>query len=174
MRPVSASTTISAPREKVFDYVADLSGRVAFSDHYMKDLRLARANSEGLGAAARFRIDPPFGREWAEISVVECDHPRRIREEGRVGREGRTRLFIIYDFLPEGHGSTRVELTAWSEPATRFDAFKESFGAHGWLERQLRTALARLRMIFENPPSEPLARTSVAGYEPLKSPRFGA
>jgi hypothetical protein len=29
-------------------------------------------------------------------------------------------------------------------------------------------------MIFEEPPDEPLARATVAGYEPAKAPRFGA
>jgi len=36
-----------------------------------------------------------------------------------------------------------------------------------------RTSLERLRLIFEGGSREPLARASVAGFEPLKAPRFG-
>jgi hypothetical protein len=42
------------------------------------------------------------------------------------------------------------------------------------VRRNTKKALERLRMIFEDPPDEPLARATVAGYEPQKSARFGA
>jgi hypothetical protein len=29
-------------------------------------------------------------------------------------------------------------------------------------------------MVFEQPPDKPLARATIAGYEPLKAARFGA
>ena len=43
-----------------------------------------------------------------------------------------------------------------------------------WVKRQNRTALARLRKVFEEPPKEPLARATVAGLEPATLPRFGS
>jgi uncharacterized protein YndB with AHSA1/START domain len=168
------STTISAPREDVFDYVADLSGRVAWADHYMHEFRLARANPRGLGAAARFLVRPPLWKQWVEVRITECDRPRRIVEDGRLGRIGRSRLVAVYEFTPGGPTHTRVEMTAWTEPATRLDAFKEGFGARRWLRRQAKTAHERLRMVFEEPPAVPLARASVAAYEPAKHARFGA
>lgn len=174
MRPVTVHTAISAPRDEIFDYVADLAGRVAYSDHYMNDFRLTRPRSHGAGAAARFVLAAPAGSEWAEVVIEECDRPRRIVERGRVGRLGRTTTGAIYEFLQDVRGLTRVELTVWTEPATGLDAVKEALGGRRWLRRQTKIALERLRLIFEEQPEGALARTTIAGYEPLKAARFGA
>ena len=66
------------------------------------------------------------------------------------------------------------ELVLWTEPATRLDAFKESLGARRWLRRRVKTSLSRLRKIFEERPEAPLARATIAGYEPAKAARFGS
>lgn len=174
MRPLTVHTAISAPRDEIFDYVVDLAGRIAYCDHYMKDFRLTRPRSHGPGAAARFALATPTGSEWAEIAIEECDRPRRIVERGRVGRLGRSGTGAIYELLQDVHGLTRVELTVWTEPATRFDSLKEALGGRRWLRRQTKIALERLRLIFEEQPEGTLARTTIAGYEPLKAARFGA
>ena len=173
MREVTVSTVISAPREQVFDFVCDLAGRPAFTDHFMRDYRLARADPVGAGAAARFQLRAPLAKEYAELQITEADRPRRIVEEIRVGRRGRNRSVALYDFIVEGGGTTRVELTTYSEPATPIDRLKE-IGAAGWMRRQTRKALDRLRMIFEEPPRGELKRATIAGYEPAKAARFGA
>jgi uncharacterized protein YndB with AHSA1/START domain len=172
LRQVTVSTVISAPRERVFDFVADLAGRPAYTDHYLADYRLARVNTVGVGAAARFQLRAPFAKEYAELQVTEADRPRRIVEEIRVGRRGRNRSLAVYDFTPEAPGVTRVELTTFSEPATPIDRLKE-LGAAGWVRRQSRRSLERLRMIFEEPPRGELKRVTIAGFEPHKAPRFG-
>jgi uncharacterized protein YndB with AHSA1/START domain len=173
VRQVTVHTSISAPREEVFDLVADLAARPAYTDHYLKDYRLARVNSYGMGAAARFLLDAPLASEHVEITIVQCDRPRRLVEDGRVGRLGRSRALAVYEFLPEPGGNTRVELTTFSDPATRIDALRQA-GAARWMRRQTKVALERLRRIFEEPPDAPLARATIAGYEPLKAARFGA
>jgi uncharacterized protein YndB with AHSA1/START domain len=173
MRQVTVAVHISAPREDVFDFVADLAGRPAWTDHYLKDYRLARLNSVGLGAAARFLLRAPLAKEYVELAIVEYDRPRRIVEEARVGRRGRNRSLAVYEFEQEAGGLTHVELTTYSEPATVIDRFREA-GAAGWIRRRTKMALERLRLVFEEPPERPLARASVGGYEPLKAPRFGA
>lgn len=173
MPAVTVSTVISAPREEVFDLVADLSVRPAFADHYMKDFRLARANPRGLGAAARFVLDRRIFRDYAEISIAECDRPQRIVEEGRVGRRGRSRLTAVYDFHDEPGGGTRVELSTSSEPKTAVDRIRQR-GLQRWIRRQSKLALERLRKIFEEPQERPLERVTVAGHEPHTAPRFGA
>jgi uncharacterized protein YndB with AHSA1/START domain len=172
MRQVTVEAHISAPREAIFDFVADLAGRPAYTDHYLEDYRLARVNPYGEGAAARFLLRAPFSKTFAELEVTECDRPRRIVEEVRVGRLGRSRSVAVYDFTNEAGGVTHVELTTYSEPANPIEALKQ-LGAPGWVRRQTKTALERLRMIFEEPPAEPLARVTIAGYESLKAPRFG-
>jgi uncharacterized protein YndB with AHSA1/START domain len=173
VREVTVSTVISAPREQVFDFVCDLAGRPAFTDHFMRDYRLARVDPVGAGAAARFQLRAPLAKEYAELQITEADRPRRIVEEIRVGRRGRNRSVALYDFIVEGGGTTRVELTTYSEPATPVDRLKE-IGAAGWMRRQTRKALDRLRMIFEEPPRGELKRATIAGYEPAKAARFGA
>jgi uncharacterized protein YndB with AHSA1/START domain len=173
MRQVTVHTTISAPREQVFDFIVDLAGRPAYTDHYLEDYRLARVNPYGKGAAARFLLRAPLAKEHVEIEITECERPRRIVEEARVGRRGRSRGLAVYELVPEAGGATRVELTTYSEPKTAIDAFKQR-SAHRWMRRQTKMALERLRLIFEEPPARPLKRASIAGYEPFKAPRFGA
>ena len=173
MREVTVATSISAPREAVFDFVSDLAARPAFTDHFLDDFRLARVNAVGKGAAARFRLDGPLTKEYAELTIKEADRPRRIVEELRVGRRGRNRSVAVYEFLKEAGGVTRVELTTYSEPANAVERLKE-VGAARWMKRHTKTALERLRMVFEEPSDEPLARVSIAGYDPYKAARFGA
>jgi len=172
MRQVTVDTVISAPREQIFDFVADLSRRPAYCDHYLKDYRLARANPVGKGAAARFLLKGPIFKERADLAIVEVDRPRRIVEEGMVGIRGRSRLVAIYDFIPEGN-ATRVALTTYSEPKTAVDRLRQR-GAHRWIKRHSKTALKRLRQIFEEPRDEELSRAAIAGYDPANAPRFGA
>lgn len=173
MRQVTVHTVISAPRERIFDFVVDLSFRPAYSDHYLKDYRLARANPVGKGASARFLLDSPIFSERGELTITEVDRPRRIVEEGRVGRQGRSRLVAVYDFIPESGGTTRVELTTYAEPKTALDRFKQG-RVHGWMGRQSKTALDRLRKIFEEPGEEGPKRVTIAAAEPSRAPRFGA
>jgi uncharacterized protein YndB with AHSA1/START domain len=172
VRQVTVSTVISAPREQVFDFVCDLAARPAFTDHFMRDYRLARVNPIGLGAAARFQLRAPLAKEYAELQITEVDRPRRIVEELAVGRRGRNRSLAVYDFWTESPGVTRVELTTFSEPATPVDRFKE-IGAAGWVRRQTSKALKRLRMIFEEPSQGELKRATIAGFDPEKAARFG-
>jgi uncharacterized protein YndB with AHSA1/START domain len=172
VRQVTVSTVITAPRGQVFDFVCDLAARPAYTDHFMRDYRLARVNPVGEGAAARFQLRAPMAKEYAELQITEVDRPRRIVEEIRVGRRGRNRSLAVYDFTDEGHGVTRVELTTFSEPATPIDRLKE-LGAAGWVKRQTGKALTRLRMIFEEPPRGELKRATIAGFEPAKAARFG-
>jgi uncharacterized protein YndB with AHSA1/START domain len=173
VRQVTVSAVISAPREQVFDFVNDLAARPAYTDHYMRDYRLARVNPVGKGAAARFQLKAPFAKAYAELEIKEVDRPRRIVEEVRWGRRGRNRSLAVYELLQESSGVTRVELTTFSEPATAVDRLKE-IGAAGWVRRQTKKSLERLRMIFEEPPDGELRRATIAGYDPFKAARFGA
>jgi uncharacterized protein YndB with AHSA1/START domain len=172
MREVTVSTIISAPREEIFDFVADLAARPSFTDHFMDDYRLARVQPVGLGAAARFKLNAPLANEYAELTITKADRPRQIIEELRVGRRGRNRSVAVYDFTRESAHVTRVELTTFSEPATTIDRIKE-LGAAGWIKRQTRRSLERLRRIFEEPDRVELKRATIAGYEPEKAARFG-
>ena len=173
MNPVELRIVISAPRDEVFAFVNDMAARVAWMDNFLKDFRLTRVHSVGAGAGAAFKIDAPFFPLRAEFQIVKSEEPRLIVEQGRVGRWGRTTGWTQWDFA-QHHGSTEVTVTFWSEPGIRWDGFKESFGSRRWLKRQMRISLKRLRTIFEERPEKPLARATVAGYEPLKAARYGS
>jgi uncharacterized protein YndB with AHSA1/START domain len=172
MREVTVSTTISAPREDVFDFVCDLGLRPTYADHYLDDYRLARVNTVGVGAAARFRLDGWLSNEYAELTITKAERPRQIIEEIRVGRRGRSRAVAVYDFERESANQTRVRLTTYGEPATMVDRFRQ-FGAPTWMRRKTKKALDRLRMVFEEPDRVELRRATIAGFEPEKAARFG-
>jgi hypothetical protein len=173
VRPVESRIVISAPRDDVFAFISDMAGRVAWMDHFLKDYRLTRVNPVGVGAGATFVIDAPLFPLRAEYQIVEAESPRYLRERGRIGRLGRTRGWTEWE-LAESYGSTEITVTVWTEPGTRWDAYKESLGARPWLRRQMGASLRRLRTIFEEQPDRPLARAAVAGYEPLTAPRYGS
>jgi uncharacterized protein YndB with AHSA1/START domain len=172
MEPVSAHTAIAASREEVFDFVADLANRTAWMDHWQSEMRLAHPRASGQGAAARYRLRGR-SRQWAETRIVEADRPRRIVEATRGGRLNLTRGEIVFELSRQGRSLTRVEMTVWAEPGTIRERVSERFGARGRTRRQAKVALQRLRAVFEEQRDEPLARATVAGWEPHKAPRFG-
>jgi hypothetical protein len=174
MVEVAVHVFISAPREDVFGFVDDMAARIAFLDHYVHEYRLTHPHSAGVGAAVRYRVDAPLLTHYAETAIVESEEPRRIVEEGRAGRAGRIRTGTRWDFTREGSHVTRVGLFHWLEGGTPRDALRLRLGFEGWLRRQEKTALERLRLIFEEPPAEPLARATIAGFEPEKAVRFGS
>jgi uncharacterized protein YndB with AHSA1/START domain len=173
MLPVTVQASISASREEIYDAIADLALRPAWCDHYQKDFRLAHPRSVGRGAAARYFVDAPLSSQWMEVTVVEAESPRRIVERAHGGRNGRTKGGVTWELTRAAQGLTRVEMTTWTEAGTPREAFKERLGMRGWMKRQSRTALERLRLIFEEGTDEPLARATIAGFEPMKAPRFG-
>src|SRR5436305_12570387 len=140
MRPIRAHVTISAPREEVYDLVADLAARVAWCDHYQQEYRLTRPRSSGVGAAARFHAKAPRSHTWVEVSIAEASRPRVIRERLRLQRLGRTPGFVDYTFEPLGRHATRTALVLSTEPATRLDALKDSLGPRPWPRRRVQTA----------------------------------
>jgi uncharacterized protein YndB with AHSA1/START domain len=171
--PIRLQTYISAPREQVFDLLADMSARPGWTDHYMKDFRLESPRAAGVGAASRYRLDAPLNRRWAESELIEADRPRRIVEATRSGRLGRTRGEVAYELSPQGRSLTRVEMTLWTEGGTPRERVKEKLGARRWLRRQAKRSLDRLRTLLEEHGDEPLERATVAGWEQARGPRFG-
>ena len=174
MIPVNLDSYISAPREDVFDFVADVSRRPAWTDHFQREFHLTRTTRfDEKGAGARYRTDPPFGKQlYSDLAIVEIDRPRRILEEGVQGKLNASRVQLVWDFSAEGGGNTRVSLEMRTQPGSRLAGLGE-IGAHGYYRRNWKAALERLRKIFEERPEGELARATVAAYEPLKAPRYG-
>jgi uncharacterized protein YndB with AHSA1/START domain len=150
VEPITVSIVIDAPREQVFDYLADLANHSEFTDHYLVDWHLTRMDSVGLGAGARFRVKAPHSRfAWADVTFIDVERPHRIVEAGRAGKDNRVRSLGQYELSPAAAGTTRVRFTFETEPGTLADRIMESFGQSGWLKRKNARAMRRLRSILE-------------------------
>ena len=156
------TTSIDAPRERVFDFISDLGTRDGWIDHFAEEYRLARIAAQGVGAAARFRVDAPAGVRYMETVIAEVERPYRIVEHGRGGRLDRTAIRTVWE-LEEGP-TTTVTLTFWTVPANGFDRMRE-MGRTRWWRRRWSKALRRMREIIESGESVP--RTEAAGGDRL-------
>ncbi len=150
MDPLSVSIVISAPRERVFDYLQDIANHPEFTDHYLVDWHLTRIDSVGRGAGARFRVTAPGNRfSWGDVTFTEVEAPHRIVEVGRTGKNNRVRTLGVYELTDAQAGATRVSFTLQTDPATLSDRLMEGLGARKWLRRHNRRAMHRLRAILE-------------------------
>jgi hypothetical protein len=165
MGPVSAELEIDASREAVFDFLADLANRPAFTDHFVSDFRLLRTESTGVGAGARFRFFAPPQAIWMDTNIVALERPHRISERGTGGRWNRIPSATEWEILA-GRGSlTAVRLTYWTETSHPADRLKEVLGgASIWYGRDWSAALRRLRDILESEDSHLAPAQADGGY----------
>jgi uncharacterized protein YndB with AHSA1/START domain len=163
--PFTVSTTISRPREEVFQYLADIANHAEFTDHYLTDWHLTREDPYGRGAGARFRVKAPLNRfSWADVTLSDVEPPYRIVERGRGGKYNRIRRLGVYTLSPGSGGTTRVEYTLETVPALLSDRVMEVFGGRSWNRRQAAKAMRRLRTILEEGRGRG-RRASVAGRD---------
>lgn len=158
MDPVSATTAIDVPRERVYDLLCDLAARPAFCDHFLDEYRLQRLDPVGVGAAARFRLRG--SNHWMDTAIETLERPHLIRERGRGGRLNRVPAFTVWE-LAGGSRDCEVTVTFWTEPQNPFDRIKERFGAARRWRRNWSRALVRLRDIVES--GQRTERVAVAG-----------
>ena len=151
MRPVSATTVIDVPRERVFDFVGDLANRESFTRGFIDQLRLERLPSSGVGAAARFYVNGRGIAMWMETVVEEADAPapdlrararRPDRPDRRVHGLGAGRRARRRD-RGHGHRSGRSRRIRW-------DRFREKFGHARRFRRRWRSAVEQLRDVLES------------------------
>jgi uncharacterized protein YndB with AHSA1/START domain len=147
---VTVSIVVSAPCERVFDYLQDIANHPEFTDHYLVDWHLTRMDSVGRGAGARFRVKAPGNRfSWGDVTFTEVERPHRIVEVGRTGKNNRIRTLGVYDLAPAEAGTTRVRFTLQTVPVTLSDRLMEGLGARARLRRNNQRAMRRLRAILE-------------------------
>jgi hypothetical protein len=163
MLPVTATATVDCPRERAFAFVADLAKRPAFTDHFIHGYHLERIPSTGVGAAARFRVEPPAARMWMETVIDALEPPHLIREGGRGGRQDRIPVHTVWELLAGPASTTKVSVTFWTEPSNPIDRAKELLGARAWHRRRWSRALRRLKNVLES--GEAVARVQVAGED---------
>ena len=141
MAPISVSSTVDAPRYRVFDVLCDLRARPAWIDHFAKDFRLVREEPRGVGASARFRVDAPRGVRYMDTTITEAERPHLVAEQGFGGRSNRITLKSVWE-LTEGPGAvTTVSLTFAAEP--------KGLGGGRWWKRRWGRALRRLAEVVE-------------------------
>jgi uncharacterized protein YndB with AHSA1/START domain len=146
----TVSTSISQPREVVFDYLEDIANHAEFSDHYLIDWHLLREDPHGVGAGARFKVKAPLNRfSWADLTIAEAQRPHRIVARGRGGKFNRIRILAVYSVVSGPSDSTRVDFTLETEPAFLSDRLMEGLGGRSWLRRKTTRALKRLTGILE-------------------------
>ena len=164
MGPVSAEIAIDVPREVAFGYLADLANRPAFTDHFIADFRLLRAESRGVGAGARFRFYAPPQALWMDTAIVDLQPDHRISERGSGGRWNRIPGATEWELTIDSGSLTNVRVTHWTEPSNPIDRAKEVIGgASIWFQRDWETALRRLRDLLEaQTGSEPTGRSGYA------------
>jgi hypothetical protein len=147
----TVSTTISRPREEVFEYLSDIANHAEFSDHYLVDWHLLREDPRGVGAGARFRVNAPLNRfSWADLTISELQRPFRILERGRGGKYNRIRIVAIYTLQPAPGGGTQVDLTLETETALPSDRLMDAMGGRSWMRRKSARAMRRLTTILED------------------------
>jgi uncharacterized protein YndB with AHSA1/START domain len=165
MGPVSAEITIDAPRERVFEVLADLSSRPAFCDHFQNSFRLQRIDPVGTGAAARFHVEAPFFHFWMETVLSDVEASHLIVERGKGGRIDRMAIGTAWELTEAGGGMTGVRVSFWTEPELVLDKAKDALMPAGWHRRQWRRALTRLRDLVES--DTRIERLHVAGASRL-------
>jgi uncharacterized protein YndB with AHSA1/START domain len=114
VKPVTVSTTVSKPRQEVFEFLDVLANHEEFMDHLFTNWSFS-GPARGVGAKARARVSAPGSREFAQFEVVEAESPERIVEEA-ISSNGKRRTRGTYRFedLPGGGTKISFEL-AWIE-----------------------------------------------------------
>ena len=166
MGPISITTTIDAPRGRVFDLIVDLARRPAWTDHFLSDYRLERIAASGPGAAARFRIGAPGGIAYMETVISEAERPHRVVESGRGGRFDRIPSRALWELREGPGGLTTLVFTFWTEPRAAVDRLRE-LGRGGWWRRRWKRALRRLRELIESGADAEAPRARIAGVDRL-------
>jgi uncharacterized protein YndB with AHSA1/START domain len=162
--PITITTSIDAPRERVFDFICDLATRPSWIDHFADDYRVERIPSSGRGAAARFRVGAPAGIRYMETVIAETDRPHEIVEHARGGRLDHIPMRLVWEL--EAGPTTTVRLTFWTEPPTIFDRIRET-GRERWWRRRWAKALTRMRELIESGAAVP--RVEIAGGDRVPS-----
>ena len=161
MGPVSATITIDAPRERVFEVISDLAYRPAFTDHFAHEFHLQRLDSTGVGAAARYHAKAKRFPIWIDTVISEQKAPHMLIERGRGSRQDRMKLGTAWELVDGPGAMTEVTVTFWTEAENHVDVALGHLGAGRWYRKQWRKSLRRLRDLIEN--DEPIQPLRVAG-----------
>jgi uncharacterized protein YndB with AHSA1/START domain len=163
VHPFTVEGQIARPREDVYEYLLDVANHAEFTDHFLKEWRMTREDTYGLGAGGRFRADIPFTRfSWGDVTIVDAQAPQDVVLQGRTGKFNRIRTLTVFELREAPGGGTRVAVTVETQPKYPTDSFLEALGQRRALRRGWRKALRRMRSILEDDRDRG-ARATIAG-----------
>lgn len=154
MADICATAVVPAPRDEVFDFLADLENHWRISDRMVEVLTLDRSEG-GPAHGGRVRLRGPLGvRRTAVTTVVLAERPAFMRGSAELGR--RTLANVEWR-LEESASGTAVSLTASVQSASALDRLLLLLGGRSWLERRFRATLDHLVERFRAGSPGPLA-----------------
>jgi uncharacterized protein YndB with AHSA1/START domain len=132
---ISAERTISAPPERVFEFLSDLRNHWQLEEHAFE---LEDVTESG----GTIRLRGPLGlSRKVQTRVLEAEAPSRVA--GRADLSGGTVGLVAWEIRPDGAGS-RVRLSATVEDAFPPDRLLLALGGRRWFCRLFERALANL------------------------------
>ena len=150
MKPITVSTTVPTPREKVFSFLDVLGNHEPFVDHMLADWTVSGPAS-GVGAKARMRAVAPGPAVWMDMEVIDSQPPERIVERA-VSGEGRRQTRGTYTLTDAAGGGTLVNFELVYEKMPRAERFMSPLLAV-WLRRGNQKAMDRLRERLASAPA---------------------
>ncbi len=132
---IEATRTVSAPPERVFDFLSDLR------NHWRLEKRFLELEDVGERDGVILLTGPLGLSRKARTEVLEAERPTRVA--GRADLRGGTVGLVAWDIWPEGPGS-RVRLAAEIPQAWLPDRILLMIGGRIWLRRLFAQALANL------------------------------
>lgn len=146
MKPVIVSTTVSKPREEVFDYLDLLANHADFLEHMFKKWTFS-GPPRGVGAKGQATVNAPGSNEVAEFEVVESVRPERTVEEG-VSAKGKRQTRGTYRLEEQPDGGTKVEFELLVTAVPRSERLIPPL-SRAFLRRPLGKAMNRLAKQLE-------------------------
>ncbi len=160
MGPVFAEVDIDAPREEIFEYLMDFDSRPYLYGDTVRNFRLLRLDSRGVGAGARWQFKRK--KAWADSAITAAEAPQRISERGVTGHFNKTKNGTEWELEETPTGVTRVRISYWTTPTGMAKTFDRLSGGAGWHRRRLEKAGQRLRDAIESSRKEKV-EVAVAG-----------
>ena len=161
---IRASALVAAPRDEVFEFLADLRNHWLLADRFIEVLTL-EPEPDGRCVGGRVRMRGPLGvRRTASTQVLAADPPHQMIGTAQIGAG--TRAFVRWKLTTSSAGS-RVSLEATIDQARALDRLLLVLGGRRWLARRFASVLERLAERFrirvdpKNPPAaagRPLSR----------------
>src|SRR3712207_4702249 len=103
MKPVKVSIDVDRAREEVYDFIEPLANHEQFTDHVLKNWRVAPD-----GRSVKVTVEAPGQKVEAEIVALTEERPSRTVER-TTSAGGKRRTLGTYRLTDAPNGGTHVE-----------------------------------------------------------------